>query len=142
MTGLKVEDQVLLTKKALLLPEDTNCPDEVFQALIEDRPTACLCLKNIVQLEELKERLDFKELEFDVRDEMNKYGKVTKVIVPRPPIFSDPHSLPGFGKVFVEFGSSEEASKAKKKLLRRRFNGRIVEVMYFSEEKFKKSIYN
>ena len=55
MTGLKVEDSILLTKKAGSLPfigDDPNagnaCEDEVFQALIEDRPTACLCLKNIV----------------------------------------------------------------------------------------------
>ena len=90
MTGLKVEDQILLTKKATLLPEESSCPDEVFQALIEDRPTKCLCLKQVAQVGELKERLDYKELEFDVGDEMRKYGKVTKVVVPRPPIFSDP----------------------------------------------------
>ena len=68
----------------------------------------------MVSLTEVKERMDYKELEFDVQDEMIRYGNCTKVTVPRPPIFSDPHSLPGFGKVFVQFGSAEEAEIAKK----------------------------
>lgn len=132
---------MLLTKKTAGLSfmdgdEGANCEDEVFQALIEDRATKCLCLKNVVQLSELVERMDYKELEFDVRDEMVTYGMVKQVIVPRPPIFSDPQSLPGFGKVFVEFMSAEEAEQAKKQLLRRRFNGRTVDVMFYSEEKF------
>jgi len=114
MTGLKVEDSVLLTKKAAGLPfmdgqEGPACEDEVFQALIEDRATTCLCLKNVVKLNELVERMDYKELEFDVRDEMVGYGSVQKVVVPRPPIFSDPQSLPGFGKVFVEFATPDDA---------------------------------
>ena len=85
--------------------------------------------------------MDYKELEFDVQDEMQRYGNVQKVVVPRPPIFSDPHSLPGFGKVFVMFDVADEAERAKKQLLRRRFNGRSVDVMFYSEEKFKKATY-
>jgi len=79
MTGLKVEDSVLLTKKLSgnqSIGQGAGGVDqqvgeeEVFQALIEDRATKVLCLKNVVDLEEIKARMDYKELEFDVKDEM------------------------------------------------------------------------
>ena len=88
--------------------------DEVFQSLIEDRPTPCLVMRNLVELEEITTRMDYKDLEFDVRDEMNKYGECKKVVAPRPPMFGDPSSTPGHGKVFVQFSATEEAEKAKK----------------------------
>ena len=43
---------------------------EVFKALLEDQPTRCLCLKNVVEPEEIEERFDYLELEFDIQDEM------------------------------------------------------------------------
>lgn len=73
--------------------------------MIEDKPTPCLILKNVVKLEEIESRDDYKELEGDIEDEMNRYGKCLKVQVPRPPIFGDPFSVPGFGKVYVRFSN-------------------------------------
>lgn len=108
---------------------------EVFKALIEDRPTKCLCLKNVVNLDEIEERFDYKELEFDVQDEMMRYGKCTRVEVPRPTLFGDPFDMPGFSKVFALFSTTEEAERAKIALFRRRFNGRVVDVAFFPEEK-------
>ena len=76
---------------------------EIFKALIEDTPTPCLCLKNLVKAEEIDSRIEYKELEFDVEDEMMRYGKCLKVVVPRPPLFGDPTTAPGYGKVYVRF---------------------------------------
>ena len=87
-----------------------------------------MCLKNIVVLSEIESRIDYKELEFDVEDEMIRYGKVVRVCVPRPPLFGDPLSMPGFGRVYVRFKELEEAKRAKETLIRRRFNGRAVEI--------------
>ena len=72
--------------------------------------------------------IDHKELEFDVEDEMIRYGKAVRVCVPRPPLFGDPLSMPGFGRVYVRFKELEEAKRAKETLIRRRFNGRAVEI--------------
>ena len=139
MMGLKIEDKILFVKKITSISAPTtNGNGEVFKALIEDKPTACLCLKNVVKIEEIEERIDYKELEFDVQDEMMKYGNCMKVEVPRPPLFGAPDTLPSFGKVYVMFQTSEEAERAKIALFRRRFNGRVVEVMYYPEEKFRK----
>jgi len=61
--------------------------------LIEDKPTCCICLKNVVMLSEIESRIDYKELEFDIEDEMMRYGKVVKVFVPRPPLYGDPYDV-------------------------------------------------
>lgn len=130
MTGLRVEDSILLTKKqgnmviGAMGEKIQGAEEEVFQSLIEDRPTSILCLKNVVDLVEIERRMDYKELEFDVKEEMQRYGNCVKVVAPRPPMFGDPYSMPGFGKVYVQFKICEEAEKAKKQLFRRRFNGR------------------
>lgn len=142
MIGLKIEDQVLYVKKITSISAPTQDGNgEVFKALIEDKPTRCLCLRNIVNLEEIEERIDYKELEFDVQDEMNRYGKCEKVIVPRPPLFGDPSTMPGFSKTFVLFANTAEAERAKIALFRRRFNGRVIEAAFFPEEKLTRDVF-
>ena len=80
MMGLKIEDQILFVKKITSISAPTQeGSGEVFKALIEDKPTKCLCLKNVVNLDEIEERMDYKELEFDIQDEMLRYGKCLKV---------------------------------------------------------------
>jgi hypothetical protein len=111
MMGLKVTDSnsseyVLHVKRLTTISAPTTSLEgEVFKSLIEDKPTSSLVLKNIVKLEEIDCRDDYKELEMDVEDEMNRYGKCLKVHVPRPPIFGDPNSVPGFSKVYVRFSN-------------------------------------
>ena len=61
----------------------------MFRQLLDDKPTLCLMLKNVIPPEGLAHRIDFKELEFDIIDELAKYGHCLKVTVPRPPLFGD-----------------------------------------------------
>ena len=147
MMGLEVGKKVLYVKK-MQAPteeeEDQSVPqdaanDEIFRQIIEDKPTACLVIGNLVSLTENHEPEDFKELEFDVEDEMVRYGKVIRTHVPRPPKYGDPYSLAGFGKVYVRYASQLEAEKAKSNLFKRRFNDRKLEIMYYPEEKFIKN---
>lgn len=143
MMGFQVEDCVLDVRKMATLegPSSGNADGEMFKQLIEDKPTCCLCLKNIVALSEIENRIDYKELEFDVEDEMMRYGKVVKVYVPRPPIYGDPFGMAGFGRVYVRFREIDEAKRAKDSLFKRRFNGRAVEAQYYPEERFIKGIW-
>ena len=76
-----------------------------------------------------------KELEFDVQDEMVRYGKVVRTHVPRPPKYGDPYAMKDFGKVFVQYSNVQEAERAKNALVKRRFNDRYVEVQYHKEDK-------
>lgn len=118
---------------------DVTANEEVFKQIIEDKPTRCLVMKNMVSLQENHEPEDFKELEFDIQDELVKYGNVIRTHVPRPPKYGDPYAQKGFGKVFVRFSNELEAERAKKALFKRRFNDRFVEIQYYSEDKFIKN---
>jgi len=143
MTGFSVENCVLDVRKIAPLEglSSGTADGEMFRQLTEDKPTCCLCLKNVVNLSEIENRIDYKELEFDVEDEMIRYGKVVKVCVPRPPLFGDPYTMVGFGRVYVRFREIEEAKRAKESLFKRRFNGRAVEAQYYPEERFIKGIW-
>ena len=142
MAGFKIENKNIYIKKitsiSAPIKEGTG---EVFKALIEDKPTKCLCLKNLVDLSEIEERIDYKELEFDIQDEMRRYGNCERVEVPRPPMFGDPYAMPGFSKAFALFARTEDAERAKIALFRRRFNGRVVEATFYPEEKLIKQEY-
>lgn len=98
MMGFKVGSKFICVKKCHA-PTDEEVAaqlerepleNEVFKQIIEEKPTPCLVLKNLVSLQEHHEVEDFKELEFDVQDEMSRYGKVVRTHVPRPPKFGDP----------------------------------------------------
>ena len=39
---------------------------EVFRQLLDDKPTLCILMKNLVKPEGLENRIDYKELEFDL----------------------------------------------------------------------------
>ena len=114
MMGLNVGGSVLFVKRLTTISAPTTSLEgEVFKSLIEDKPTACLCLKNLVKPEEIEARDDYKELEQSVEEEMNRYGKCVKVYCPRPPLFGDPYSVPGYGKVYVRFDNEIDSEKAK-----------------------------
>ena len=101
-----------------------------------------MVLKNVVSLQENHEPEDFKELEFDVLDEMVKFGSVIRTHVPRPPKYGgDPQIQQGLGKVYVRFESLKDAENAKKCLLKRRFNDRMVETSFYPEDKFIKNVF-
>ncbi len=64
MMGLKVDESVLFVKRMTTISAPvTSLEGEVFKALIEDRPTCCLVIKNLLKLEEMTERDDYRDLE-------------------------------------------------------------------------------
>ena len=139
MMGLKVGEGLLYVKRLTTISAPTaNLDGEMFKALLDDSPTPCLQLKNIVVKEEL-EREDYKELEESVMEEMSKYGNCLRVYCPRPPMFGGAESVSGFGKVYVRFQNEADSEKAKQAVYRRKFNGRIVESIYYPLEKFMKN---
>lgn len=85
------------------------------------------------------EREDYKELEESVMEEMSRYGTCLRVYCPRPPMFGGAESVSGFGKVYVRFQNEVDSEKAKQAVYRRKFNGRIVESIYYPLEKFMKN---
>jgi splicing factor U2AF 65 kDa subunit len=114
MMGLKVGEGLLYVKRLTTIATPTaNIEGEMFKALLDDSPTPCLLLKNLIVKEELKDREDYKELEESVLEEMNRYGHCLRVHCPRPPLFGEAESVAGYGKVYVRFQSELDAEKAK-----------------------------
>ena len=71
-----------------------------------------------------------------------KYGHVLRTHVPRPPKYGgDPYIQKGFGKVYVRFANEKDAENCKNNLYKRRFNERLVEASFYSEEKFLNNIF-
>ena len=54
---------------------------------------------------------EFKELQEDIQNECSKYGKVLSMKIPRP---MQGFSVPGIGKIFIEYDNCEQAKEAKK----------------------------
>lgn len=96
-----------------------------------------LQLLNMVTAEELIDNDDYEEIQEDVREECEKYGKVLEMKIPRPTGGSRQSN--GVGKIFVKFDTPESAGKALRALAGRKFADRTVVATYFSEENFEVS---
>jgi RNA recognition motif. (a.k.a. RRM, RBD, or RNP domain) len=67
MMGLKVGEGVLYVKRLTTLATPTaNIEGEVFKSLLDDTPTPCLMLRNLLQKDEMENLQDYKELELSV----------------------------------------------------------------------------
>lgn len=54
MMGFKIEDQVLFAKRLTTISApNTSMEGEIFKSLIEDKPTCCLVIKNLVKPSEI-----------------------------------------------------------------------------------------
>jgi len=100
----------------------------------EEEPSKVLRLENVVTVEELKDSEEYEELMEDMKLEAEKHGTVVKVSIPRPA--ADGTTVPGCGKVFIQFDFLEAASRAKKALDRRKFGENVVKCIYIDETKF------
>lgn len=90
-----------------------------------------LVLKNMVKITDLENDEDYEEIHDDVLEECKKYGRVISIIIPR----SGEHTS-GIGKIFVEFPTVEEATRARTGLEGMEFNEKRVECGFHPEELF------
>jgi splicing factor U2AF subunit len=95
--------------------------------------TEVLCLMNMVSKEELEDDEEYEGIMEDVREECSRYGEVVSVEIPRPVGGVD---IPGVGKIFVEFGSADDCSKAHSALAGRKFANRVVVTSFFDLVKY------
>lgn len=97
-------------------------------------PTPVLLLLNLVEEEELLDDATFDALQQEIHEEAASYGQVLSMQIPRPTAAGV--VSPGVGKVFVEFGSVEEAEKAFEGLSGRSFADRTVIAFYFDPKRY------
>ena len=81
----------------------------------------------------------YNEIKDDVQTECEEYGKVLEVFMPRKDI--DENIVPGMGNVYVKFENVEGAKNARKNLISKRYDGRLLTIKYFDEDKFNKKIF-
>jgi splicing factor U2AF subunit len=89
-------------------------------------PTRWLRLSNMVSIEELRDDDEYNDIMLDVKDELRKFGTLTRVVIPR--------AGSNVGYIFVEFQSVNEAVAASAALSGRSFASRVVVVEYLPEE--------
>ncbi|KAL7670596.1 hypothetical protein ACOME3_005532 [Neoechinorhynchus agilis] len=96
-------------------------------------PTEVLCLLNMVTEDELKDDEEYEDITDDVRNECSKYGAVKSLEMPRPVPGVE---VPGVGKIFVEFNSIADCTKAYQALTGRKFANRVVVTSYFDPDRY------
>lgn len=101
--------------------------------------TPILQLLNIVTRESLQ--ADYDAIFEDIRTELSKFSTTEMQLIIPKPSDSDYQSVPGVGKVFVKFGTVEEAAKAASELAGRIFDGHTCIVSFFPPEKFEKRLF-
>lgn len=96
-------------------------------------PTRVLTLHNMITEQDLIEDEDYEDIRDDIKGECTKYGPVISLQIPRP---VPDVTVPGLGKIFVEFASVEFAQRAQLALSGRKFAGRIVVTSYIPEDRY------
>jgi splicing factor U2AF subunit len=162
------ENTVLVDPRAAAMLTLSAPTASLLAAAIKDeevKPTRILVLLNILDITDFpgdKVHEEYDELYSDMIDFFAQFGKVNKVLIPRPlkKIIHDSiehfdfktyiedeeddnnsddeeaMKLPGFGKVFVEFQEEKDSHKAMEAMTGLRYNGRMVITSFLSEEKW------
>jgi hypothetical protein len=137
--------------------ENTNTNNETNNKNSEPKSTVLL-LENLIALQELESDSEYEDLYLDILEELQSYGKILSLIIPRPaniPINNsagtdsqshispkNPLSQPrlnmglGLGNVYAEFNSKHELEIAISKLSTRVFNGVRVKGTIFNYDDF------
>ncbi|VIO98040.1 Rnp, putative [Brugia malayi] len=98
--------------------------------LMRTNRSTVIVLKNMVTIEECDD-----ELEGEIRDECNKYGKVQEVVIAQDP-------ANGSVKIFVRFDNPQEADTARQALDKRYFAGREISAQNYDQILFDHNDYS
>jgi len=89
----------------------------------------------MVQDDDLATDEDYQALVSEVRDECAKYGTLRSVEIPRRPP-RPPVQPSAVGKIYLEYGTLEEAERARQELSGRQFGDAVVQVTPYSEVEY------
>jgi splicing factor U2AF subunit len=95
-------------------------------------PTVCVVLENMVNADELKDDEEVEEIEEDVKEECEKYGTITEVLIPRPGV-GDQKDV---GKIFVMYADITGSKRAAQGINGRKFANRTITTHYVSVATF------
>ncbi|WMV14760.1 hypothetical protein MTR67_008145 [Solanum verrucosum] len=153
LNGIKMGDKTLTVRRAnqgttqpkpeqesVLLHAQQQIALQRFMLQPGALATKVLCLTQVVEVDELSNDEDYQDILEDMRTECGKFGPLVNVVIPRPS--PDGEHAPGVGKVFLEYGDVESASKARQSLNGRKFGGNQVVAVFYPENKFYEGDYD
>jgi len=133
MNGMQLGDKKLIVQRASVgakgLGAMLSIPGVDLTGEVE--ATNILCLMNMVSEEELQDEEDYDEIFDDIREECSKYGTLRSLNIPRP---NSDYSVPGVGKIFLEYATSSDARRASEALAGRKFSSRVVVTAFYDPE--------
>lgn len=99
-------------------------------------PTVVIQMKEMLTVEELRDSEEYDDIVEDIRGEMEKYGEVESVEVPKPP--EDPAAeVPEYVSiVYVKYKEVGGSIKAQLELEGRVFGGNAIQCNFYPEDKF------
>jgi splicing factor U2AF subunit len=98
-------------------------------------PTRVVMLTNMLDVKDLVDDAEYKDIVEDVNLECSQYGVVKSVVVPRPPAEA------GVGKIFVEYEELPGAASALAALAGRTFAGKQVKASFYPLADFEGGMY-
>merc|ERR1712168_836858 len=150
LNGMQLGDKKLVVQRASVGKREGGptplMPEPAVQLQVEGLnsiggvgpATEILVLMNMVSEEELRDDEEYEEILEDIRDECSKYGTVRSMEIPRP---IEGVTVPGVGKVYVEFGSPPECARAQQALSGRKFANRVVISSYHDPDMYHKRMF-
>jgi len=114
------------------LPEPDIKSPAVLANQAMEMPTRILVLLNLVTEKDLKDDDEYDDICDDIEGECGRYGKLRKIMIPRPTW----NSTEGIGKVFVQYEELSSAILALTKIRGRRFGNQTVDGGFWPEEQF------
>lgn len=97
--------------------------------------TRVVQLCNMLNEDDLDDDAEYNDILEDTKEECSQYGQLISVIIPKK-------GLPGVGKIFLEYASSDDAARAVEGLQGRTFDGKLVQATFFDEAKFSAKQYS
>mmetsp|Transcript_24987 Transcript_24987/g.28593 ORF Transcript_24987/g.28593 Transcript_24987/m.28593 type:complete len:190 (+) Transcript_24987:1150-1719(+) len=96
--------------------------------------TRILVLLNMVSDEDLKTDEEYSGLIEEVEEEVRKFGKLLSMQIPRKSTLTIEASA--FGKIFLEYATTQDSANAEQELAGRQFGPNVVEASYYNEQEY------
>jgi len=102
-----------------------------------------VCLKNILSAEDLKDDALYNELYEDIKFELEKFGPIKSMIIPRQQDISVPgasalnYSVNSLSKVYIEFTDISAAFGAYNLMNGKTFNNKALDIIFYDKDAFR-----
>lgn len=105
--------------------------------LTSGTPSKIIRICNMITKDELNDPTFTYELIEDTKYHCSLYGKINSILLLKNGFGTTYYSEPDLGKVFIEMDSQEDAMRVLRNLKGKSFNGKILSMKFYPEDKFR-----